>query len=234
MVADHDERPLAVDDRLRRAFDELDEPPADDLWERLARSIAEDETRRRRRRRIAIATIAVAVLVGAFAVQRGVLGGWIIDWRWLELVETVVMLALVVGLRPLLDQVGGDYLVACFGGSRSTAAAIAPLLDLAWNLVFVGVTLMTVQWHPTVPVGAGIAMQLDQSLERLGVLLATMGVLHGVTFLALPLVGVVWRAATTGRPMPRWVLALLLVAAAPLLLVLGIEVLGLLTLGQPG
>lgn len=234
MVRDRDERPMAVDDRLRRAFDELDEPPADDLWDRLVRAIAEDEARRRRRRLLAVALVAVAVLVGALALRPGALGGWVLDWRWLEVLETAVMLAVVVGLRPLLDGVGRDYLVASFGGSVRTATTIAPLLDLAWNLVFVGVTLMTVQWHPTVPVGAGIAMQLDQALERVAVLLGVMGVLHGVTFLALPVVGVVWRAATTGQRIPRWVLVMLVLAGGPLLVVLAVQVIGLLSLGLSG
>lgn len=144
------------------------------------------------------------------------------------------MLALVIGLRPLLDGVGRDFLMAAFGGQPRTATAVAPLLDLAWNLVFVGLTVMTVEWRPAVGIDPGLLAQLDHSLERVGLLLLVMGILHGLTFLALPVVGVVFRAATTGRPMPRWVLVLLILAGVPVLLVAGNALLGLLLVGVSG
>lgn len=221
-----------VDGRLRDALDHLDDEPAPDLWQRLERSIADDVARRRRRRRVAAIGVLVAVAVGLLAVGRGSPSGWVVDWRWFEVAETLVMLAMVVGLRPLLDDVGRDFLVASFGGSTRTAVAIAPLLDLSWNLVFVGLTLRSVAWAPTLPLGASVAAHLDQGLERVGGLLLAMGVLHATTFLALPMVGVIWRAATTGRPMPRWVLVLLVVVGVPASFVLGVELVGLVLLGQ--
>jgi len=69
-----------------------------------------------------------------------------------------------------------------------------------------------VTWERSTPVGASAAAQLDQVLERLGGLLLAMGLLHGVTFLAMPVVGVAWMAARTGRRMPRWVAVLLALA----------------------
>lgn len=223
----------SVDERLHRAFDELAEPPAADLFDRLEAAIVQDDARRRRRRRLAVAAVSLAVVAGLAGVQPGTAGTRVLDWRWLEVIETVVMLALVVGLRPLLDGAGRDFLEATAGGSPRAARAIASLLDLAWNLVFVGLTIMTVQWRP-IMVGASLATQLDHSLERVGLLLLVMGLLHGVTFLALPVVGVVWRAAGTGRPMPRRVLVLLLVLAVPVVFVLVAVLVGLMLRGAPG
>lgn len=232
-MAEPREHQHAVDDRIHRAFDELVEPPAADLFDRLVTAIAQDEARRGRRRRLAVAVATVAVIVGLAVLQRGAAGAWVLDWRWLEVLETVVMLALVLGLRPLLDGAGRDFLEAAAGGSPRGATAIAPLLDFAWNLVFVGLTIMTVEWRP-IMVGASLATQLDHSLERVGLLLLVMGILHGVTFLALPLVGVVWRAARTGRPLPRWVLVLLLVLGGPVVFVLVAVLAGLLLRGASG
>ncbi|MBY5162769.1 hypothetical protein [Salsipaludibacter albus] len=221
-----DERPLRVDDRVRGVMADLDTRPSDDLLDRVRAAISADVVRRRRRRRILAIVVVAAVAIGLVALQRGPLG-WFLDWRLLEVVETLVMLGLVVGIRPLLDRVGSDFLAACLGGSVEAASRLAPLLDLAWNLVFVGITLMSTSFAPTVPVTATWAAQLDQGLERVGGLLLAMGVLHGVTFLGLPLAGVAYRAATTGRPMPRWTMILMAVvgvfgALVVLNLVLGI------------
>ncbi len=231
-MAEPGEHSRAVDDRIHRAFDELVEPPAGDLFDRLVTAIARDEARRRRRRWLATAVAAVAVVAGFALVEPGAAGRSVLDWRWLEVIETIVMLALVLGLRPLLDGAGRDFLAAAAGGSPRGATAIAPLLDLAWNLVFVGLTIMTVEWRPVG--GSGLAMQLDHSFERVGLLLLVMGILHGATFLALPVVGVVWRAARTGRPMPRWVLVLLLLAGVPVVLLLANALVGLVLVGMPG
>lgn len=93
---------------------------------------------------------------------------------------------------------------------------------------------MTVEWRPTMVGSSSLAAQLDHALERVGLLLLVMGVLHGLTFLAVPVVGVVWRAARTGRPMPRWVLVLLLLAGVPVVLVLGNALVGLVLVGASG
>lgn len=225
-----EEHPLAVDDPLRRTLQELEEAPADDLWERVAAAVAND-ARRRRRRRVALGLAVAAVVLGLLALQRGVLDTWVLDWRVLEVVETGVMVALVLAIRPLLDDVGHEFRVAAFGGAEETAARLAPLLDLAWNLVFVGLTLVTVEWSPSVPIGATALAQLEQSARRVAVLLMAMGILHAVTFLVLPVAGVAWRAATTRRPMPRWVVVGLVVVALPAAFLVVNLLLGLIAIG---
>ncbi len=198
-----------VEQRLERVLAAADTfQPAPDLWERVQASMAQDATRRRRRRRLAWGVVAVAVVLGAVALAGGVPGGGF-DWRLLEVVETLLLVAIVVGIRPLLDDAGSDFLRAVFRGSETAATNLARLLDVAWNLVFIGMVVVTVTWQRSLPVGASAAAQLDQVLERIGGLLLAMGLLHGVTFLAMPLVGVAWVAATTGRRMPRWVMVLL-------------------------
>lgn len=199
----------SVEERLGRVLAAVDAfQPAPDLWDRVQASLAEDATRRRRRRRLAWGVVAVAVVLAAAALRGGVPGGGL-DWRVLEVVETLLLVAIVVGVRPLLDDAGSDFLRAVFRGSETVATNLARLLDVAWNLVFIGMVVVTVTWERGTPVGASAAAQLDQVLERIGGLLLAMGLLHGLTFLALPVVGVAWLAATTGRRMPRWVAVVL-------------------------
>lgn len=226
-----------VEAQLTQVLGGLDEwDAAPDLWDRVSASIAQDVARRRRRRRLALGLAVLAVVLGVvtLATSPGGGAGLTLDWRVLEVVQVLVMLALVLGLRPLLDEAGHDFLSAVFRGSQRTVANLAGLLDLAWNLVFVGLVLVSVRWEPPLPVGASAAAQLDLALERIGGLVLAMGLLHGVTFLALPLVGVVWTAATTGRPMPRWVAVLIAVIALPVGLVLANFVVGLVVVGAGG
>lgn len=207
---------VPVEDQLHQVFRDVDGwGAAPDLWERLEASLAADAVRRGRRRLVALGLAVVAAGLGVVAVGESVVGGVSFDWRVLEVVETLLMLAVVVGLRPLLDEVGRDFLLDVFHGAERTAAGFAGLLDLAWNLVFVGMVTMTIAWAPPTPVDAPVAEQVGHVAQRMAGLLLAMGVLHGTTFLALPFVGVVRTAATTGRPLPRWVWVLMAVIAVP-------------------
>jgi hypothetical protein len=226
-----------VEAQLARVFGGLDEwQVAPDLLDRVSASVVADDARRRRRRRGAIGIGVVAAAIGAAGAVASVVGGVgaTIDWRILEVVQVLVMLALVVGLRPLLDAVGHDFLAAVFRGSERTVGNLAALLDLAWNLVFVGMVLVSVRWQPPLGADAPGAAQFDLALERIGGLVLAMGLLHGATFLALPVVGVVWTSATTGRPMPRWVAVLVAVIAVPVGLVVANLVVGLVVVGAGG
>lgn len=203
---------VAVETRLQQVLSAADEfQPAPDLWERVEASLVEDGERRARRRRLVLAVAAVAIALAAVALRGGVLGGAVFEWRLFELVESLVMIAIVVGIRPLLDDAGRDFLRAVFRGSEVAAENLVSLLDVAWNLVFLGMVVMTVTWEPSVPVGASAAHQVGQAFDRISALLFTMGLLHGITFMTMPLVGVAWMAARTGQRMPRWVMALLAV-----------------------
>ncbi|HKJ55730.1 MAG TPA: hypothetical protein VJ978_07055, partial [Nitriliruptoraceae bacterium] len=203
---------VAVETRLQQVLSAADDfQPAPDLWERVEASLVEDAERRGRRRRLVLAVVAVAIALAAAALRGGVLGGAVFEWRLFELVESLVMIAIVVGIRPLLDDAGRDFLRAVFRGSESAAVNLVSLLDVAWNLVFLGMVVMTVAWEPSVPVFSSAAHQVDQAFDRISALLFTMGVLHGITFMAMPVVGLAWMAARTGQRLPRWVMALLAV-----------------------
>ncbi len=239
MPSERRDDPMAVgaplEARLERVWHEVDDfEAAPDLWQRLEASITADAARRGRRRLVAVGLAVVAVGLGLFALGESVMGGVVFDWRVLEVVETLLLLALVVGLRPLLDDAGRDFLLDVFDGAKASVANFAGLLDLAWNLVFVGMVAMSIDWAPPTPVGATAAAQLDHVAERIGGLLLAMGLLHGATFLALPLVGVVWTAATSGRPMPRWVVVLMAVMAVPAGLLLLNLLVGIVVSGAGG
>lgn len=235
MGRDRDWAGMAVGDEVRDVLTAVDDvEPSPDLWSRLAQAIRDDVARRRRRRILVVVLGAVALSLVLVAVEGGVLGGVVVDWRAMEVAETVIMLAVVVGLRPLLHDAGRGFVAEAFAGNEGAAERFTGLVDLAWTLLFTGWVLATTEWRPTVAVTHHIGHQLGQFSTRLAGLLLGMGLLHGLTLLVLPVVGLFWTAARTRRSVPRWVAVLVVIGLVPVVLV-GVNVaVGILVAGASG
>jgi hypothetical protein len=94
------------------------------------------------------------------------------------------------------------------------ATALLRLLDVAYYLLFAGYVLVTARLSaPDAFQLAHLGTQVEEAAMRLGGLLLVMGVLHTATFMVLPLIGLVINANRTGRPLPRWVVVLLVALA---------------------
>ena len=86
---------------------------------------------------------------------------------------------------------------------------------MAYYLVFVGAILVSSTFEaPSSYLRGRVGEQLQEALVRVADLLLTMGLLHAVTFMALPLVALVFNTTRTNEKMPRWVVWLLVASAA--------------------
>ena len=206
---------MTLERRIKEALSAMDEvQPSIDLWARVSVSIDEDRLRRRRVRflLLSIATV-VATLVAAgwwFRVETTI-GRWGIDWRAMEVLESLVLVLLVVTLGPAIRRFGDGYAGAIFRSNPETGDRFIRLLDVAYYLVFCGFVLMTAEFERPVAAGWGVGEQLGEATSRIGGLLMAMGLLHAVTILVLPLVGLVFTAVWRQRRLPRWVNLLLLI-----------------------
>lgn len=166
--------------------------PAPDLFARVRGSIQDDRRRRTQRRR---AVAIVASLVGAlaavvFAVSDISQGRILMDWWVLEVITTVILIALALWLGPFIKRFGRSYAADVFHANPRTGKSYIVLTDLVYYLLFSAYILFTVRfqrpndWPATV--GAG---QLKEETAKLGGILLIIGVLHGLNILMMPVLG---------------------------------------------
>lgn len=229
---------MTVEERLTDALRSVDHvEPSDDLWSRVVHSI--DEDRRHRRRVIVstcvtIATVVALTAIGALFLTDGPRGRYVRPAVF-ELLVTVALAVLVGVLGPAIRRFGRGYASDLWPASPSIAAGLLRLLDLAYLLVFVGFILATADLtfaeadpsHSAClladPSCLTLAEQLQVAGARVGGLLLTIGVLHGLTIAVLPVLALVSNSTRTGRPLPKWLTVVLVAGAAfvGLLLLLG-------------
>jgi hypothetical protein len=199
---------MSVEQLLRESLHRADDyDPSPDLFARVQRSIEEDRAHRRRIRRVWLAVVAgVAVVVAYLAVMAETLDG-AITWPWwsLELLTTAVLLVIVVVLGPLIRRFGRIYAADVFRANPPTGDRFLALLDVAYYLVFVAMILLTasVSPEPAWLGPAGLTSYLEHAFMRIGDLLLVMGLLHSVTIMTLPVLGLVftdgWRRLPPGQ-----------------------------------
>lgn len=213
----------ALEQRLMSALHAADAvEPSPDLWSRVVHSI--DEDRRHRHRVIAVCAgsltvLALSVIAVLLSLQHARFStlGYRVGWWQLEVVETAVLLTLIAGLAPAIRRFGRGYADDLFPPGDTTGDRLVALLDVAYFLVFGGYVLVSVEFAPTHSYLVwDLGSQLGSSLSRIGGLLLVMGLLHAVTFMALPVLALVANSTRTGHRLPGWVVWLV---AAPLLLV---------------
>jgi multisubunit Na+/H+ antiporter MnhB subunit len=199
---------MSVEQLLRESLHRADDyDPSPDLFARVQRSIEEDRAHRRRIRRVWLAVVAgVAVVVAYLAVMAEPLDGTI-TWPWwsLELLTTAVLLVIVLVLGPLIRRFGRIYAADVFRANPPTGDRFLALLDVAYYLVFVAMILLTASVSPE-PAWLGpdgLTSYLEHAFMRVGDLLLVMGLLHSVTIMTLPVLGLVftdgWRRLPPGQ-----------------------------------
>ncbi len=206
---------MTLERRIKEALSAVDEvQPSVDLWARVSGSIDEDRDRRRRVRLVMLSISAVAALLVAagwwFRVETTI-GRSGVEWRAMEVLESLVLMLLVVVLGPAIRRFGDGYAGAIFRTSPATGDRFIRLLDVAYYLVFSGFILVTADFDRPLAASLGVGEQLGEATSRIGGLLLAMGLLHAVTILVLPLVGLVFTAGWRQKQLPRWVNILLLI-----------------------
>lgn len=217
---------MNVEQRLLQALRTADRvEPSADLWSRVVHSIEEDRAHRRRvvaSTLITAATVAALLVVGVLGLTDGPAGRFV-RLPLMVMVETIALVVLVAVLGPAIRRFGRGYAADLWPATPATATALVKLLDLAYVLVFTGFILMTAQLDLDAPAHAGeclladvdcltVASQVRSAAERIGGLMLIMGLLHGVTIVVLPVVALVSNSTRRGRPLPRWLTVVLVLA----------------------
>jgi MFS family permease len=204
---------MTLEERLRTTFEAADEyVPSPDLFAKVQRSIEEERTHRRR------AFGAVAVVAGLLAI--GI--AWILaflevengtvalPWRSLEVLVTVIEVAIVLAVGPLIRRFGKTYVADVFQTNPLTGARFLALFDVAFYLVFFAYIVLFMFFEPSsFWLGSdGLVVQVRESVYRIAGLLLLIGGLHAVTIFVLPFVGLVF-ASTRHRilvhtPKDQW------------------------------
>ena len=165
---------------------------SEDLFARVQLSIDEDRRlRRQRRRRFAVLTCLAGALASiVFAVTDLEQGRLLMDWWVLELISTGLLAAIALWLGPLIKRFGRSYAADVFRANPRTGKSFIVLTDVAYYLIFFSYILFTVSYEPKGSWDDVVTpAQLQHETARLGGILLTIGLLHGLNLLALPVMG---------------------------------------------
>jgi hypothetical protein len=190
---------MTVDDQIRAALRAADDySPSPDLFAKVQRSIEEDQARRARQKRVLVgAAMWLGVLVGWVLITLDRVGGELtVPWWSLEVAADFIMVSFVAAMGPLIRRFGEGLAGAVFTAHPPTGERFLRLIDIAYYLTLSAYILMLIQVTPVIGSPAELLLLVTQKVAGL-VLLA--GLLHGLTILVLPLVGLVfsssWRRA---------------------------------------
>lgn len=226
---------MNVEQRLTEAFRHIDQiEPSPDLWSRVVHSIDED---RRHRRRVLAAIAAVVgtslalVLIGALSVVDGPMGMYV-NRPVLELLETGALICLTVALGPAIRRFGRGYAEDLWPPGTSTPVTLLRLLDVAYYLVFAGYILLGTQFDFADTATSNLfAGQLAAAAQRVGGLMLVLGLLHGATLAALPVVALIGNSTRAERPLPKWIVVTMIAGALGGLLIVVPNLVGIILSG---
>ena len=190
---------MTVEERLVAAFHVADRyQPSPDLFAKVTKSIEEDAAHRKRVRRIVISVAAALGFIAAYlflAIDR-VDGALEMPFWALEVLATGVMISIVLVLGPAIRRFGTAFESDVFHSSPDTGRSFLTLMDVAYYMIFGAYTFMTLQYVPPAdaPGAESLVAQVGFEVWRVGGLLMLMGLLHAVTIMVLPVVGLVFSA----------------------------------------
>lgn len=194
--------------------------PTPDLFSRVVHSIEEDREHRRRVMRttaLVAASMSALVVAGALSVEDGRFGRFV-HRPTMAILELIALVTLLVVLGPAIRRFGRGYANDLWPSGSVTPRALLQLLDVAYYLVGGGYILLSTRFEFADDLLADrLPGQLAAASARIGGLIVGLGVLHAATFVILPLVAFVDTATRLGKPLPRWVLLLLILGAVPVL-----------------
>jgi len=204
---------MTLEERLTAAFRTADQyQPSPDLFEKVIKSIDEDAAHRRRVRRVFLSVVVSLGFVATYillAIDR-VDGALEMPFWALELLVTGVMIGLVLVLGPAIRRFGTAFESDVFRSNTDTGRSFLTLMDVAYYLIFGAYTIMSLRYAPPANVhGSDLVEWIGWETQRLAGLFLLMGVLHAVTLIVLPVVGLVFaanmrraRQAEPGRALP--------------------------------
>jgi hypothetical protein len=129
------------------------------------------------------------------------------DWWILEMIVSVVLVAILLVLGPVIKRFGKAYAADIFRSNPRTGKSYLVLMDVAYYLIFAAFILFTLSFERepgwTQEVSGD---QLESAAVRVGGMLLLMGILHGLNVVSLPVIGRLLglgRALEEDTPKPR-------------------------------
>lgn len=165
--------------------------PSPDLFWRVQRTLEEAKARRTFRLRIAAAGAAMLVAIGvtvAATIDTNN-GRYYMEWWVIELITTLILVALAVFLGPFIKRFGRAYAADVFRANPRTGKSYLVLTDVAYYLIFASFIIFTTNFVAPENWVDSTAEQLEGEFARIGGILLLMGILHSLNILALPVVG---------------------------------------------
>lgn len=166
--------------------------PAPDLFARVADSIEADA----RRRQLVLRGALVVALFLAALVSLGLglstysNGRLVMPWWALELITTVVLVAMALWLGPFIKRFGRAYAADVFRANPRTGKSYIVLTDIVYYLIFTAYIMFTARFEPDSGWGATVgATQAQVSLWRVAGILLIIGILHGLNIVLMPVLG---------------------------------------------
>ncbi|MFP5332922.1 MAG: hypothetical protein ACLGHX_11265 [Acidimicrobiia bacterium] len=166
--------------------------PAPDLFARVADSIEADA----RRRQLVLRGALVLALFLAALVSLGLglstysNGRLVMPWWALELITTVVLVAMALWLGPFIKRFGRAYAADVFRANPRTGKSYIVLTDIVYYLIFTAYIMFTARFEPETGWGATVgAAQAQVSLWRVAGILLIIGILHGLNIVLMPVLG---------------------------------------------
>lgn len=185
---------MSVEDRLVQAFRHAHDTvqPSPDLFARVSQSVEADRERRQWRWHVGL---RIAAFVGALAAL-GALGSQtdngriIMPWWLLELISTIVLVAIALVLGPFIKRFGRSYAADVFRANPRTGKSYLVLTDVAYYLIFTAYIMFSARFEPEIEwLGDVTADQVQQQVVRVGGILLLLGILHGANIVMLPVIG---------------------------------------------
>ena len=111
-------------------------------------------------------------------------------WWALELIATIVLIAMALWLGPFIKRFGRAYAADVFRANPQTGKSYIVLTDIVYYLIFTAYILFTVRFEPERSwQGLVDPEQVQQGVFRLAGILLIIGVLHGLNIVLMPVLG---------------------------------------------
>lgn len=166
--------------------------PAPDLFARVAGSI-EADTRRRSlvlRGGLVVALFFAALVSLGLGLSTYSNGRLVMPWWALELITTVVLVAMALWLGPFIKRFGRAYAADVFRANPRTGKSYIVLTDIVYYLIFTAYIMFTTRFEPELGWGSTAgADQAQVSLFRVAGILLIIGLLHGLNIVLMPVLG---------------------------------------------
>ncbi len=196
----HKAEPSELEQRLVEAFqaasNETIEHP--DLFERVRRTIVEDEIRRVWRKRMIVKGLAFVSAGSSLTLlltdKRN--GRITMSWWLIELLTTAILITIAIFLGPFIKRFGRAYAADVFRANPRTGKSYLILTDIAYYLIFSAFILFTVNFEQFDSWKLSTGNQLKHEVARVAGILLIMGFMHAANVVALPLIGrmLTWNA----------------------------------------